>query len=120
MSKHTKRMLTGVVFLLGALLIIFKDSIVLPDTGIPLWILVVGAIFSWLSLMGLKEKDYAASILFAGILFLILNNYYEWLVISTWQAIAASVLTIIGLQYIFKKPDKDDDALTIIYRKDDI
>lgn len=102
-----KKVLVGFGFVTAAALLVFKDYLTLPTLPIPLWILIVSAVFTSGALINLAKKDYAGSIGSLAILFIITNAYYDFLSIGTGTLVAALVLASLGFQFIFKKEESN-------------
>lgn len=100
-----KRMSVGLAFVAVAVLLVFKDSIQLPNLNLqlPLWLLICSAVFVIGALANLLEKDYMGSIGSLAILFIIFNAYYDILPIGTGTLVVALVLASLGFQLMDKK-----------------
>lgn len=104
---NKKKVLIGACFIIGALLLVFKDYINLPNLDIPFWILIVSAVFIIGAITNLSNKNYMGAIGSIAILIMILNFHYKWINIASGTWIGAVALGLIGLQMIFSKDKKE-------------
>lgn len=97
-----KKTLIGLGLMLMAGVLLVKESIPLPDFGIPLWLLIVIVGFGIKSLRDALRQHWTASFTSALIALILLNWQFEWLEVSLFTVIIAAILLIQGFSMIVK------------------
>lgn len=97
-----KKTFLGVGLILLAAYVVFRDYLALPSLGMPLWTLIFVLGFGFCAIQNFLHRSYIGAYSCAIITFIILENHYEWLDISTGTIVLASILAGVGLSMVFK------------------
>ncbi|MFI3086162.1 hypothetical protein [Streptococcus sp. 2022WUSS037] len=90
----------GIALLVLAGLVLFQDY--LPAIELPLWKLVLVVGWSYLLLKAIIRRQLVTSFVWGTLVFIILNNHFDWVNIDTWTVILGSILACAGLKLLIK------------------
>lgn len=107
-----KKTLLGIGLILFAGYVLFKDTLNLPGLGLPIWTILIVAVFVVEALKNLKNRDYMGTYACGAIAFIFLEHHYNWLTVNTGTLILAAVLIGLGFSLIFK-PNRHSAFITI-------
>ncbi|HFR3796197.1 TPA: hypothetical protein ACHVHO_000120 [Streptococcus suis] len=102
----------GIALLVLAGLVLFQDY--LPAIELPLWKLALVVGWSYLLLKAIIRRQLVTSFVWGTLLFIILNNHFDWVDIDTWTLIVGAVLACAGLQLLFKPKRPDVSSTGVI------
>ncbi|HEM3941126.1 TPA: hypothetical protein U1V53_000891 [Streptococcus suis] len=98
----------GIALLGLAGLVLFQDY--LPAIELPLWKLVLVVVWSYLLLKAIIRRQLVTSFVWGTLVFIILNNHFDWVEIDTWTVILGSILACAGLKLLIK-PRRNRDMI---------
>ncbi|HFH9947290.1 TPA: hypothetical protein ACGO80_002141 [Streptococcus suis] len=90
----------GIALLVLAGLVLFQDY--LPVMKFPLWKLALVVGWSYLFFKAMIKKQLVTSFIWGTLVFIMLNNHFDWLEIDTWTLILGAILTCAGLKILIK------------------
>lgn len=90
----------GIALLVLAGLVLFQDY--LPSIELPLWKLALVVGWSYLFLKAIIRRQLVTSFVWGTLVFIILNNHFDWVDIDTWTVILGSILACAGLKLLIK------------------
>ncbi|HEM4054469.1 TPA: hypothetical protein U1W00_000021 [Streptococcus suis] len=90
----------GIALLVLAGLVLFQDY--LPSIELPLWKLALVVGWSYLLLKAIIRRQLVTSFVWGTLVFIILNNHFDWVDIDTWAVILGSILACAGLKLLIK------------------
>lgn len=102
----------GIVLLVLAVLVLFQDY--LPAIELPLWKLALVVGWSYLLLKAIIRRQLVTSFVWGTLVFIILNNHFDWVDIDTWTLIVGAGLACAGLQLLFKSKRPDVSSTGVI------
>ncbi|HEM4128697.1 TPA: hypothetical protein U1W61_000381 [Streptococcus suis] len=91
----------GIVLLVLAVLVLFRDSLGL-HLALPFWTTVWFVLTFVTGFHRLVKLDWLASIFCFGLAFIAVNSVYDWVKFGTWNMVLSLVLLCLGLKLIFK------------------
>lgn len=101
-----KRTAIGIGLILLAVAILFKDSLHLPEFGLPLWKLVLIVGFGINVIQSLLRRSYTSVYIGAAVIWMLLESHYHWLGIGLGTMFLVAILGGIGLGMIVKPRPK--------------
>ncbi|HEL1582673.1 hypothetical protein P7J30_00515 [Streptococcus suis] len=90
----------GIALLVLAGLVLFQDY--LPSIELPLWKLALVVGWSYLLLKAIIRRQLVTSFVWGTLVFIILNNHFDWVDIDTWTVILGSILACAGVKLLIK------------------
>lgn len=90
----------GIALLVLAGLVLFQDY--LPVMKFPLWKLALVVGWSYLFFKAMIKKQLVTSFIWGTLVFIMLNNHFDWLEIDTWTLILGAILACAGLKMLIK------------------
>ncbi|HEM5490096.1 TPA: hypothetical protein U1617_000623 [Streptococcus suis] len=102
----------GIALLVLAGLVLFQDY--LPAIELPLWKLALVVGWSYLLLKAIIKRQLVTSFVWGTLVFIILNNHFDWVDIDTWTLIVGAGLACAGLQLLFKPKRPDVSSTGVI------
>ncbi|HEM3577597.1 TPA: hypothetical protein U1C15_001240 [Streptococcus suis] len=90
----------GIALLVLAGLVLFQDY--LPVMKFPLWKLALVVGWSYLFFKAMIKKQLVTSFIWGTLVFIMLNNHFDWLEIDTWALILGAILACAGLKMLIK------------------
>lgn len=102
----------GIALLVLAGLVLFQDY--LPAIEFPLWKLALVVGWSYLLLKAIIRRQLVTSFVWGTLVFIILNNHFDWVDIDTWTLIVGASLACAGLQLLFKPKRPDVSSTGVI------
>lgn len=101
-----KRTAIGVGLILLAAAILFKDSLHLPEFGLPFWKLVLIVGFGVNVIQNLLRRSYTSVYIGAAVIWMLLESHYHWLGIGLGTMFLVAILGGLGLGMIVKPRPK--------------
>ncbi len=102
----------GIALLVLAGLVLFQAY--LPAIELPLWKLALVVGWSYLLLKAIIRRQLVTSFVWGTLVFIILNNHFDWVDIDTWTLIVGAGLACAGLQLLFKPKRPDVSSTGVI------
>ncbi|HFU4060214.1 TPA: hypothetical protein ACGOZ1_001644 [Streptococcus suis] len=90
----------GIALLVLAGLVLFQDY--LPVMKFPLWKLALIVGWSYIFFKAMIKKQLVTSFIWGTLVFIMLNNHFDWLEIDTWTLILGAILACAGLKILIK------------------